>query len=631
MRRKGGKSRPSWFWTPSHLTLRHSNNLTCLPFLSDQVHSRQKKQKPISTCVVWMKCPNFALKKKPIDAMIKHILLLLFVSFNALASNDSPLPLPDSLVGRLKEHRKTDVARAEALDAAIGFYDKKERILDAQGYIQELSSLANDLKDNYYIALSDYYIGYCELEKHNYAASINKLNEAYRRAEMLRLTDRTRLLLGRISLTKSSGFLSLNMFPEGFETLERGLDAVDEVDLKLRGRLLNNLGNLHADIGNSQAALEAYKNALKGEERGWYHYNIATVYSDMGYYDSALMYLDSAMFLSTSLDDSLRAKQLKGVIYNKQKLPQQAEQCFEECMEDLRLCENPELILVVNLNNAYTALQNKDFEKAMQLENNAEVIAHELQEERKVLDCLGLKALILKGMGEFEESLTCILQYDSIRESILSRQDRNKVHEIAHLREITALEQQFEVERKVAKQRMRYMGVIALLTIVLVLTIVFFLVKNKRQKELLLKQELDLRNREVTSKTMSQMQTNEVLNEVIEKLTHLANNPKGVGNPLPTAIRELKSRVDDGAKTDFDYYFVQVHPDFYAHLKRDFPDLSKNELRLCALIRANLNIKEIANLNNVSIDSVKSSRKRLRKSLGIVDSNVDLVDFLSMY
>ena len=48
-------------------------------------------------------------------------------------------------------------------------------------------------------------------------------------------------------------------------------------------------------------------------------------------------------------------------------------------------------------------------------------------------------------------------------------------------------------------------------------------------------------------------------------------------------------------------------------------------------MKANLNIKEIANLNNVSIDSVKSSRKRLRKSLGISDPNVDLGEFLSKY
>ena len=138
--------------------------------------------------------------------------------------------------------------------------------------------------------------------------------------------------------------------------------------------------------------------------------------------------------------------------------------------------------------------------------------------------------------------------------------------------------------------------------------------------------DLDLRNREITSKTMSQMQTNKVLNEVIGKLTQLENNPKGSTNSLSMVIRELKAMIDDGSKKDFDYYFVQVHPDFYAHLKKDFPDLSQNELRLCALVRANLNIKEIANLNNVSIDSVKSSRKRLRKSLGISDHKVDLAE-----
>ena len=167
--------------------------------------------------------------------------------------------------------------------------------------------------------------------------------------------------------------------------------------------------------------------------------------------------------------------------------------------------------------------------------------------------------------------------------------------------------------------------------IVFVAVIVFFLIKDKRQKEDLLQQKLDLRNREITSKTMGQMQTNEVLTEVIEKLTHLENNPKSNGNNLPMIIRDLKGMIDDGSKKDFDYYFVQVHPDFYTHLKQDFPDLTINELRLCALVKANLNIKEIANLNNVSIDSVKSSRKRLRKSLGISDPNVDLGEFLSKY
>lgn len=562
---------------------------------------------------------------------IFFILLLLF-SVNAIAQTSAaPLPLPDSLAGRLREFRNADLSRAEALYATILFYEKQERILDAQGYIRELALLANELRDNYYIAISNYYLGFCELRKYNYAAAINQLNEAYKRAEMLRLNDRTRLLLGKICLTKSSCFLPLNMFPECIETIESGLEVVGGSDLKLRGRLLNNLGNVYADSGNPRAALEAYQTALREEGQDWCHYNIATVYCDMGCYDSAMIYVDSALMLSSSLDDSIRAKQLMGVIYNKQGNPMLAEQCFDECLQDLKHSQKNDMFLTVYLNSAYMAVQNDDYPKAMQFVNKAEEVADILQDENKIKDCLRLKAWILMCSGDFERSANCMFQYDSIRESMLLHQGRGQVNEIIRQHEVSALEQQFEVERRVAQQKMRYVGVIALMAVLLVVTVVLFLVKDKRQKELLLKQELDLRNREVTSKTMSQMQTNEVLNEVIEKLTHLANNPRGTENPLPTAIRELKSRVDDGAKTDFDYYFVQVHPDFYAHLKRDFPDLSNNELRLCALIRANLNIKEIANLNNVSIDSVKSSRKRLRRSLGIIDSNVDLVEFLSKY
>lgn len=559
-------------------------------------------------------------------------LFLVLITINGFSQGvDDPLPLPDSLAGRLREFRNADLSRAEALYATILFYERQERILDAQGYIRELALLANELRDNYYIALSNYYLGFCELRKYNYAAAINQLNVAYKRAEMLRLNDRTRLLLGKICLTKSSCFLALNMFPECVETIERGLEVVGGTDLKLRGRLLNNLGNVYADSGNPRAALKAYQDALKGEGQDWCHYNIATVYCDMECYDSAMIYVDSALLLSSSLDDSIRAKQLKGVIYNKQNNPMLAEQCFDECLRDLKYSQKNDMFLTVYLNSAHMAIRNNDYTKAMLFVNKAEEVANILQDENKTKDCLRLKAWILMRSGDYERSANCMFQYDSIREAMLLHQGRGQVNEIIRQQEVSALEQQFEVERRVAQQKMRYVGVIALMAILFVVTIVLFLVKEKRQKELLLKQELDLRNREVTSKTMSQMQTNEVLNEVIEKLTHLANNPKGTENPLPTAIRELKSRVDEGAKTDFDYYFVQVHPDFYAHLKNDFPTLSQNELRLCALIRANLNIKEIASLNNVSIDSVKSSRKRLRKSLGIVDSNMDLVDFLSKY
>lgn len=564
--------------------------------------------------------------------MIKHILLLLFVSFNALASNDSPLPLPDSLVMRLKENRNTNEARAEALDAAIMFYFEEHRILEAEPYINDLSALAKELKNNYWIAVSNYYSALCDLENKNYTEAFVELNDVLKHVETLRLTDRTRLLLGRIYLAKSSYYSNMNMFPEGYETIQKGLDVLDGINITVQSRLLNNLGVIHNEMGNYDEGIAAFKEALKGEKKSMYYENIASAFDGKGVYDSALMYIDSALQVSNSLFDSLVITHFKGIVYSRLGDFDKAEQVFEECLEKTRF--GPEFLYMNSLihqNASSIAAEKGDYPKALRLAEKSIRISDTLQDKNRLAICIKQKANALYAMHDYQNAMKCMLEYDSIHNVVLMLQDKDRVNEIIRQKETRMLEQQYETERKIIKQRQQYIIIIAILVIVFVAVIVFFLIKDKRQKEALLQQKLDLRNREITSKTMGQMQTNEVLTEVIEKLTHLENNPKANGVNLPLIIRDLKGMIDDGSKKDFDYYFVQVHPDFYTHLKQDFPNLTINELRLCALVKANLNIKEIANLNNVSIDSVKSSRKRLRKSLGISDSNVDLGEFLSKY
>jgi tetratricopeptide (TPR) repeat protein len=385
-------------------------------------------------------------------------------------------------------------------------------------------------------------------------------------------------------------------------------------------------------MGNYDEGIAAFKEALKGEKKSMYYENIASAFDGKGVYDSALVYIDSALLVSNSLFDSLVITHFKGIVYSRLGDFDKAEQVFEECLEKTRF--GPEFLYMNSLihqNASSIAAEKGDYPKALRLAEKSIRISDTLQDKNRLAICIKQKANALYAMHDYQNAMKCMLEYDSIHNVVLMLQDKDRLNEIIRQKETRMLEQQYETERKIIKQRQQYIIIIAILVIVFVAVIVFFLIKDKRQKEALLQQKLDLRNREITSKTMGQMQTNEVLTEVIEKLTHLENNPKANGNNLPMIIRELKGMIDDGSKKDFDYYFVQVHPDFYTHLKQDFPDLTINELRLCALVKANLNIKEIANLNNVSIDSVKSSRKRLRKSLGISDPNVDLGEFLSKY
>ncbi len=568
--------------------------------------------------------------------MKTHILFLLLVMFSLTAfaqEKSAVLPLPDSLVMLLKENRKADEARVETLSAVIEYYFNNHNFEQGFPFVKEFVALSHDLKDNYYIALSEYYLGTYEFNTCQYFEAFTKLNDALIHTEMLRLNDRTRLLLGRIYLSKSAYYIKLNLFPESYETIQKGLEALNGTQSVVRPRLLNNLGYIYGALGNGERAIKVFKEAVKEEQKAEYYGNIAEAYNGKVCCDSAMIYADSALLVSISLSDSLVALHFKATAYALLREFDEAENLYEEGLSKIQFNQNNSFIMgsIIYQNLASVVAEKGDFQKALCLVEKAIVLSRDLQEDDRIAECIKLKSEILYAMNDYENSMVCMLEYDSIRDVVLAHQNRDRVSEIIHQQETRVLEQQYETERKTIRQRQQYILIIAIFVVVFVAVIVFFIVRDKRLKETLLKQELDLRNREITSKTMSQMQRNEVLNEVVEKLIHLENNPKGSGNSLPMVIRELKGMIDDGSKKDFDYYFVQVHPVFYAHLKEDFPDLTPNELRLCALVKANLNIKEIANLNNVSIDSVKSSRKRLRKSLGISDPNVDLTEFLSKY
>ena len=54
---------------------------------------------------------------------------------------------------------------------------------------------------------------------------------------------------------------------------------------------------------------------------------------------------------------------------------------------------------------------------------------------------------------------------------------------------------------------------------------------------------------------------------------------------------------------------------FYESLGKKHTNLSRNELKLCALIKLNFSTKEMSQLLGVSTDTVNKARYRLRKKL----------------
>ncbi len=99
---------------------------------------------------------------------------------------------------------------------------------------------------------------------------------------------------------------------------------------------------------------------------------------------------------------------------------------------------------------------------------------------------------------------------------------------------------------------------------------------------------------------------------------------------IETYNDEAISRLREGAlrnEKTFMKDFEEVFPKLFDKLKGKYPDISTNDLHLCALTFLKFNTQEIADFSFITIRSVQTRRSRLRKKINL-DSEIDLYHYL---
>jgi AraC family chitin signaling transcriptional activator len=148
-------------------------------------------------------------------------------------------------------------------------------------------------------------------------------------------------------------------------------------------------------------------------------------------------------------------------------------------------------------------------------------------------------------------------------------------------------------------------------------------------KEKQLQDQIEYRNKQITTHTLNIIQKNEMLEELRNQLETIVKTPDGVS---VHQLRKMLKTIDESFRLDKDWdefklYFEQIYTGFYAKLKVNYPELTNQELRHCALIRLNLSNNECASILGISPNSIKVSRSRLRKKLNL-ENNHNLTDFV---
>jgi len=133
-----------------------------------------------------------------------------------------------------------------------------------------------------------------------------------------------------------------------------------------------------------------------------------------------------------------------------------------------------------------------------------------------------------------------------------------------------------------------------------------------------LRVDIESKNRELATSTMSIIKKNEFLSSIKSEL--ISDGKNGVEKVVRIIDKNLNN-TDDWKM--FQEAFNNADKKFLKKIKSKHAELTPNDLRLCAYLRLNLSSKEIAPLLNISPRSVEVKRYRLRKKMNLAhDTNL---------
>jgi CheY-like chemotaxis protein/DNA-binding CsgD family transcriptional regulator len=133
--------------------------------------------------------------------------------------------------------------------------------------------------------------------------------------------------------------------------------------------------------------------------------------------------------------------------------------------------------------------------------------------------------------------------------------------------------------------------------------------------------ELKRKDRELMTLSMQLSENTVLFEKMMDEITGITDILPEGGNGIKNKINEIRQatrvRVNEATWKQFEEHFLAVHPGFFSRLLDKHPELTKSEIKLCALLSLNLDTKEIASILSQEYDSVRVSRTRLRKKLNL--------------
>lgn len=492
----------------------------------------------------------------------------------------------------------------------------------------------------------------------------------YNGKKALQLLEEANATRGKISAYNVVGmaYWAKGEFKNGLEYMQLLIDeCISAKDTTELASAYGNAAILYIDMGDKKLGLQYSKKAIDmlvsaGDSASAIHYinNIGWIYESEKNYDSAIVYYTSSIdgYIKYHGQVSWLGQtyaNLSSVYYNIDK-PKQALQYAQDALELCRQFEGNKKATghaYLSMSKAY--LCAKKYRLCKQYADSALALAQVNNINTLTAEAYWLKYKGSEELGQYKAAVEYLELNRKWIDSLVNEETDAKIDAINTRlatekkdKEIAIKEKEL-AESKAARQRNLYYLLLAAMTTVFSIVIAYQIYKrqqlriNAKNKELEVEQkEKELvsmqlsteeakneeLNKELLSFTITTTQKNQLLQDINEELNDLQNAE-------PSKIRKVKHIINNALTNEeeweeFRVRFEQVHQSFFDNIKKDYPQLTANDLRMCAFIKLDLSSKQIASLLNIAPSSVDISKYRLKKKLGL-EKEDNIADVIMKY
>ncbi|MES2593052.1 MAG: tetratricopeptide repeat protein [Bacteroidota bacterium] len=503
--------------------------------------------------------------------------------------------------------------------------------------------ISESLDDKKGIAATSINLGIVFFDQGDYAKALNYYFKALQITEELNEKKWYSYALNNIA----NVFFEQKEYTKALDYYFKALKVAEELGDKdgIAIKMVN-IGNVYRILALSEK-VPALRDSLN-EKALNYHYKALKMYEELENKNGI------ASAVSTIGTDYMYIiKSRKGVV-EKDSLYKKALNFFSKALKMYVIQENKNGIAESYGNIGLVYFETKKYKEAEEYIQKSLAIAVEINAIDFVKDNHELLSVLYTQTHQPAKALEHYKKHIAARDSLFNEENT---------KEMLRSEMNFEFENKLAEEKLvqdkknaialeklkqqRQQGNYFIIGFAIVLLFLFFIFRNytmrvKAQKlfhlmeQKLTKNELEINKLEKNRLGSELMLYQEKLlshTNLIKEKTRLLDNlqeqldeikHKNIGLSEQTAeylLATIKENINSREYwEEFITNFNLVYKAFMDRLIEECPEISKNELKLCALIKSNLGNKEIANVINISPDSVKKAKARLKKKLKLKES-----------